>query len=176
MAAGARTSESVNMVLGTWCVLVEVIVFIWASMLVEETAVNGAVKFAVSGQAIWSEVLVDVLNLLLLFDEAAQKTVVMEVFIVWVRSFCDDAAAKSCGLCVPMLSRCGEEDGSGEEFLVATSKVLLKHGLVPCECAVCVFLHVQGVELALIWQPNVTSLGAASAGFGTVLFDRKVDL
>lgn len=147
-----------------------------AVVLVEETAVTVALVFAVSGQAIRSEVLVDVLNLLLLFDEAAQKTVVVEVFVVWVCSFCDDAAAKNRGLSVPMLRWCSEHNGSGEEFLVAAAEVLLEHGLVPCECAVCVFLHVQGVELALIWQPNVTSLGAASAGFGTVLFDRKVDL
>ena len=122
-------------------------------VFVKETTVTGAVVFAVSGQAIRSEVFVDVLNLLLLFDEATQKTVVVEVFVVWVRSFCDDAAAKNRGLCVPMLMLrlCGEHDGSGEEFLVAASEVLLEHRLVPCECAVCVFLHMQGVELALIW-------------------------
>ena len=123
-----------------------------AVVFVEETAVTVAVGFAISGQTIRSEVLVDVLNLLLLFDEAAQKTgVVVAAFVVWVRSFCDDAAAKNRGLIVPMLRRCGEHNGSGEEFLVAASEVLLEHGLVPCECAVVVFYHMQGVELALIW-------------------------
>ena len=98
----------------------------------------------------------------------------MEVRVVGVRSFCDNAAAEKSRLAV--LARCGQLDGSGEELLVATSEVLLEHWLIPGECTVCVLSNVEGVELALIWQPNVTSFSAASARFGTVLSDRQVDL
>ena len=132
---------------------VTVSVTLGRTVVVEDTAVTVAAVatvatvFAVSGKAIRSEV---VMNLLLFFDQAAQRTV-EEVFVVWVRRFCDNAAAKNRGLFPILMTSCGEQDSSGEKFLVAASEVLLEHGLVPSERAVCVFLHVDGVELALIW-------------------------
>ena len=132
---------------------VTVSVTLGRTVVVEDTAVTVATVatvatvFAVSGKAIRSEV---VMNLLLFFDQAAQRTV-EEVFVVWVRRFCDNAAAKNRGLFPILMTSCGEQDSSGEKFLVAASEVLLEHGLVPSERAVCVFLHVDGVELALIW-------------------------
>lgn len=102
---------------------------------------------------------------------------VVVVLVVWVGSFRNNAAADngSCGYAVVVAVSC-DSDSSGEEFLVATSEVLLEDGLLPSQRAVACLGDPLGFELALVWEPGVTDLGAVGAGLSTVLVNSKIEL
>ena len=101
---------------------------------------------------------------------------VMVVRVVWVSSFCDDAAADNggCGLAV-VVAVSGHSDSSGKEFLVATSEVLLEDGLLPSEGAVGVVGDPLGFELALVWKPCFADLGAVGASLSAVLVNSEIE-
>ena len=102
---------------------------------------------------------------------------VVVVLIVWVGSFCDNAAADNggSGFTVVVAVSC-YSDSSGEEFLVATSEVLLEDWLLPSEGTVGVVGDPLRFELALFWEPDVTDLGAVGAGLSTVLVNSEIEL
>ena len=102
---------------------------------------------------------------------------VVVVRVVWVGSFRNYAAADngSCGYAVVVAVSC-DSDSSGEEFLVATSEVLLEGWLLPSEGTVGVVGDPLGFELALVWEPGVTDLGAVGAGLSTVLVNSEIEL
>jgi len=102
---------------------------------------------------------------------------VVVVLVVWVGSFRNNAAADNGGrgLAVVVSVSCNS-DSSSEEFLVATSEVLLEDGLLPSVRAVGVVGDPLGFELALVWEPDVTDLGAVGAGLSAVLVNSEIEL
>ena len=102
---------------------------------------------------------------------------VVVVLIVWVGSFCNNAAADNggSGFTVVVAVSC-YSDSSGEELLVATSEVLLEDWLLPSEGTVGVAGDPLGFELTLLWEPDVSDLGAVGAGLSTVLVNSEIEL
>ena len=94
-----------------------------------------------------------------------------------MRSFADNAASKNSGRFVAIsFTLSSHPEGPTEEFFVSTSEVLLEDGLLPSQRAVACLGDPLGFELALVWEPGVTDLGAVGAGLSTVLVNSEIEL